>query len=246
VAVGASCLLLVGMGFSQDDDKEKNETSIQKRIDASAQVLDEIMATSDKAIPDKVMHDAKCIAVVPSMVKIAIGFGGSHGKGVAVCRLENGSWSAPAPITITGGSWGLQLGGQAIDLVLVVMNQQGMEHLLSSKFKIGGEASAAAGPVGRDAGADTDWKMKSELLTYSRARGLFAGVDLSGSAVTQDKDETHLLYGKFVPFSEILTGKVRPPAGSGSLESAVRKYANQSGDHAAMKPSPATRESASR
>ena len=189
------------------------------------------MGTPDKAIPDKVMKDAKCIAVIPSMVKIAVGFGGSHGKGVAVCRLENGAWSGPAPISITGGSWGLQLGGQAVDLVLVVMNQQGMEHLLASKFKIGADASAAAGPVGRDAGGDTDWKMRAELLTYSRARGLFAGVDLSGSAVTQDKDETHLLYGKFIPFDAILTGKVHHPAGSGAFEAAVRKYASQAGDH---------------
>jgi lipid-binding SYLF domain-containing protein len=228
LVLGASLLLLVAMGWSQDD---KDQTSIQKRIDTSANVLNEIMGTPDKAIPDKVMHDAKCIAVIPSMVKIAIGFGGNHGKGVAVCRLDNGRWSAPAPITITGGSWGLQLGGQAIDLVLVVMNQQGMEHLLSSKFKIGAEASAAAGPVGRDAGADTDWKMKAEMLTYSRARGLFAGVDLSGASITQDKDETHLLYGKFVPFQDILGGKVRRPAGSGAFEAAVRKYANSVGDH---------------
>lgn len=231
LVLGASLLLLVGMGWSQDDDNDKQETSIQKRIVASAHVLDEIMGTPDKAIPNKVMHDAKCIAVIPSMVKIAVGFGGSHGKGVAVCRLANGRWSAPAPITITGGSWGLQLGGQAVDLVLVVMNQQGMDHLLSSKFKIGAEASAAAGPVGRDAGADTDWKMKAEMLTYSRARGLFAGIDLSGAVVTQDKDETHLLYGKFVPFQAILTGKVPPPAGSGQLEATLRKYAEQAGDH---------------
>jgi SH3 domain-containing YSC84-like protein 1 len=183
--------------------------------------------------------------VIPSMVKIAIGFGGNHGKGVAACRLENGRWSAPAPITITGGSWGLQLGGQAIDLVLVVMNDQGMQHLLSSKFKIGGDASAAAGPVGRDAGADTDWKMKAEMLTYSRARGLFAGIDLNGSAITQDKDETRLLYGKFLPFEAILKGKVRPTAGSGVFEAALRKYANQAGDHGELKTIPKSTESAS-
>ncbi len=230
LVLGASCLLLVGMGWSQDNNNN-NESSIQKRIVASAHVLDEIMATPDKAIPDKVMKDAKCIAVIPSMVQIAVGFGGKHGKGVAVCRLPNGSWSGPAPISITGGSWGLQLGGEAVDLVMVVMNHHGMEDLLSDKFKIGANATAAAGPVGRDAGADTDWKMKAEMLTYSRARGLFAGVDLSGSVISQDKDETHLLYGKFVPFSAILTGKVHPPAGSGQLEAAVRKYANQAGDH---------------
>ncbi len=243
LVLGASLLLLVGMGWARDD---KDETSIQKRIDNAAHVLDEIMGTPDKAIPDKVMKDAKCIAVIPSMVKIAIGFGGSHGKGIAVCRLENGSWSAPAPLTITGGSWGLQLGGQAVDLVLVVMNHQGMEHLLSSKFKIGAEASAAAGPVGRDAGADTDWKMKAEMLTYSRARGLFAGIDLSGAAITQDKDETHLLYGKFFPFEEILTGKVRRPPGSGAFEAAVRKYADQAVQHGELYTAPRTTELASR
>ncbi len=185
------------------------------------------MGTPDKAIPDKVMSGAKCIAVIPSMVKIAVGFGGNHGKGVATCRTENG-WSAPAPITITGGSWGLQLGGQAVDLVMVVMNQSGMDHLLSSKFKLGADASAAAGPVGRDAGADTDIKMRSEVLTYSRARGLFAGVDLSGAALTQDKDETRLLYGTFQPFSDILSGKVRPTATSRPFLAAVRKYSAQS------------------
>lgn len=238
LVLGACVLLLAGLGWSED---EKDESSIQKRIEASANVLNEIMSTPDKAIPDKVMRDAKCIAVIPSMVKIAVGFGGNHGKGVAVCRLENGRWSAPAPITITGGSWGLQLGGQAVDLVLVVTNHQGMVHLLSSKFKIGADASAAAGPVGRDAGADTDWKMKAEMLTYSRARGLFAGVDLSGSAITQDKDETHLLYGKFVPFETILTGKVRPPAGSGALEVTLRKYANQAAEHGELKTPEATK-----
>src|ERR1700693_3235237 len=197
----ASCLLLVGTGWSQD---ENDKSSIQKRIDTSANVLNEIMRTPDKAVPDRVMREAKCIAVIPSMVKIAVGFGGSHGKGVATCRTENGRWSAPAPITITGGSWGLQLGGQAGDLVMVVMNEQRMQHRVSSKFKLGADASAAAGPVGRDAAADTDWKMKAEVLTYSRARGIFAGIDLNGSAVTQDEDETRILYGKMVPFSDIL------------------------------------------
>src|SRR5580693_10536998 len=242
LTLGAGLLLCAGMAFSADD---KDQSDIDKRLDASAKVLTEVMAIPDKAIPDKVMNDAKCVAVIPSMVKIAVGFGGSHGKGVATCRTESGVWSAPAPITITGGSWGLQLGGQAVDLIMIVTNDSGMQHLLSSKFKIGADASAAAGPVGRDAGADTDWKMKAEMLTYSRARGLFAGVDLSGSVVTQDKDETHLLYGKFVPFEAILTGKVHRPAGVGQFEAAVRKYANQSGNHAQAN-APASSESASR
>src|SRR5215469_6346054 len=218
------CTLLVGVSWSADGS---NQSDIAKRIGASAKVLDEIMAVKDKAIPDRVMRDSKCIAVIPSMIKIAVGFGGNHGKGLATCRTENG-WSAPAPITITGGSWGLQLGGQAVDLVMVVMNQQGMDHLLSSKFKLGADASAAAGPVGRDAGADTDIKMKAEVLTYSRARGLFAGIDLNGAVVTQDKDETHLLYGRFVPFSEILSGKVEPPAASKPFLAAVKRYSEQS------------------
>jgi lipid-binding SYLF domain-containing protein len=226
--LGAMLSFTVGMCWPQDhDETSKDQSDIAKRIEASARVLDEIMAVKDKAIPDKVMSDAKCIAVVPSMVKIAVGFGGSHGKGVATCRTEHG-WSAPAPFSVTGGSWGLQLGGQAVDLVMVIMNQQGMDHLLSSKFKIGADASAAAGPVGRDAGADTDWKMKAEVLSYSRARGIFAGVDLNGTAITQDKDETRLLYGgKLVPFSEILSGKVTPPQESRPFLSAVRKYSEQ-------------------
>jgi len=228
MVLGSSLLLFTGMGWSAD----KDVSDIDKRLDASAKVLTEIMGTPDKAIPDKVMTDSKCIAVVPSMVKIAIGIGGSHGKGVATCRTANGRWSAPAPITITGGSWGLQLGGQAVDLVMVIMNDEGMQHLLSSKFKLGADASAAAGPVGRDAAADTDWKMKAQVLTYSRARGVFAGIDLNGSAITQDKDETRLLYGKFIPFQEILDGSIRPKANVEPFLDAVRKYAGQAKEHA--------------
>jgi SH3 domain-containing YSC84-like protein 1 len=213
LVLGAGLLLLASTCtslFAQDSTSDENKTNIDKRLDASARVIDEIMKVPDKGIPDKYMEHAKCIAVIPSMIKIAVGFGGSHGHGVATCRLANGAWSAPAPLSITGGSWGLQLGGQAVDLVMLFMTQKGADDLLSSKFKIGADATAAAGPVGRDAAADTDVKFRAEILTYSRARGLFAGIDLSGSAVTQDKDETHLLYGRFVPFRDILDGKVAP------------------------------------
>src|ERR1700747_476471 len=220
--LGAGLLLLASMAWCADD----KDSDVDKRVEESAKVLNEVMSVPDKAIPDKVMRDAKCIAVIPSMVKIAVGFGGNHGKGVATCRTETG-WSAPAPITITGGSWGLQLGGQAVDLVMIVTNQSGMEHLLSSKFKLGADASAAAGPVGRDTAADTDIKMRAEVLTYSRARGVFAGVDLSGAVVKQDKDETSLLFGKMIPFEEILSGKVAAPAGSGAFLTAVKKYSGQ-------------------
>jgi len=149
-----------------------------KRMDAAATVLDEIMGTPDKGIPEELLDSAKCLAVIPSMVKIGLVFGGRHGRGVATCRTTSG-WSAPAPFTVTGGSWGLQIGGEAIDVVMLVMNDQGMEKMLSSKFKIGADACAAAGPVGRHVEGTTDWKMRAEVLTYSRARGAFAGVTCS-------------------------------------------------------------------
>lgn len=229
LALGAVALIFASLSWAGDD---KDQAEIIKRIDNSANVLNEIMATPDKAIPDSIMNDARCIAVIPSMVKIAVGFGGNHGKGVATCKTGTG-WSAPAPITITGGSWGLQLGGQAVDLVMVVTNEQGMQHLLSSKFKLGAEASAAAGPVGRDATAATDVKMRAEVLTYSRTRGLFAGIDLSGAVINQDKDETRILFGKMFSFEEILSGKVPAPNGSDPFLTAVRKYSHQAKDQAA-------------
>jgi lipid-binding SYLF domain-containing protein len=241
--LAAGFVLLASLAWSADD---KDRPDIDKRLDESAKVLNEIMATPDKAIPDKVMNDAKCIAVIPSMVKVAVVFGGNHGKGVASCRTESGKWSAPAPITITGGSWGLQLGGQAVDLVMIVTNDDGMQHLLSSKFKLGADASAAAGPVGRDAAADTDWKMRAEVLTYSRARGIFAGIDLNGSAVTQDKDETQILYGRFIPFADILGGKIRPKEASEPFLAAIRKYSGQAREHGELKPTAGTTATASR
>jgi lipid-binding SYLF domain-containing protein len=216
-----------------DTHNPQTESEIVKRLNNSASVLDEIMGTPDKGIPIKILADAKCIIVIPSMINIAVGFGGRHGKGVSTCRTtdSNGNgWSPPAPITITGGSWGLQLGGQAVDLVMLVMNQKGMDHLLSSKIKIGAEATGAAGPVGREAAADTDWKMKSEMLTYSRARGLFAGIDLNGAAIRQDRDETAVLYGKTLPFQSILSGKVPAPSGSRTFLAAVRKYSQVAAD----------------
>jgi lipid-binding SYLF domain-containing protein len=204
----------------------KADTDIGKRMNTAANVLDEIMATPDKGIPKNILSDAKCIAVVPSMVNIALVFGGRHGKGVATCRTPSG-WSAPAPIDITGGSWGLQIGGQATDLVMLIMNQKGMDHLLSSKFKVGAEITGAAGPVGRQMEGDTDWKMRAEILSYSRSRGLFAGVDLNGASVKQDKDETAVLYGKVLPFETILSGKVAPPSGSQTFLATIRKYARE-------------------
>ena len=237
VMLGTAALLLASVPWmaaqSDEPSSTQNQTDIEKRIKAAAGVLDEVMAEKDKAIPDKIMGDAVCVAVVPSMIKIALGIGGNHGKGVATCKTSNG-WSAPAPFSITGGSWGLQIGGQAIDLVMLVMNQKGMDALLSSKFKIGADASAAAGPVGRQGEASTDWKMKAEVLTYSRARGVFAGIDLSGAKISQDRDETHILYGKMIPFATILSGKVSPPSGSEPFLAAVRKYSMQAREQGAL------------
>ena len=222
VMLSALIFVFGSICWAADEDKPSD---IAKRLDNSANVLNEIMGAPDSGIPDNVLGDAKCIAVVPSMVKFAIGVGGSHGKGVATCRLANGRWSAPAPITITGGSYGLQIGGQATDLVMLVMNDKGMQHLLSSKFKIGADASAAAGPVGRHAAADTDWKMKAEVLSYSRSRGAFAGIDLSGAAIKQDEDSTRLLYGgKMVSFADLLNGKVSATKDSHEFLSTVEKY----------------------
>jgi lipid-binding SYLF domain-containing protein len=228
LTVASAVLILASMSWAadNDDNDDKDQSDINKRITKSAEVLNEIMATPDKAIPDKIMDHAKCLAVVPSIVKVAVGFGGEHGKGVVTCRTSRG-WSAPAPISITGGSWGLQLGGQAIDLVMVVTNDQGMQHLLSSKFKLVADASAAAGPVGRGAAADTDASMRAEVLTYSRARGVFAGIDLSGAVVKEDKDETALLYHKIIPFEQILNGKVAPPPSTEPFLAAVKKYSGQ-------------------
>ena len=234
LALCSGLLMLSSITWAADEDK----SDIEKRIQNAATVLDEIMAVKDKAIPDKVMSDAECIAVVPSMVKIAIGIGGNHGKGVATCKTANG-WSAPAPFSITGGSWGLQIGAQGIDLVMLVMNHKGMDALLSSKFKVGADASAAAGPVGRQAAADTDWKLKAEVLTYSRARGVFAGIDLNGSHIAQDKDETRILFGKMVPFADILGGKVEAPNGSQPFLAAVKKYTSPTQTGSATAPAPA-------
>ena len=197
-----------------------------ERLDNAAKVLHEIMATPDKGIPEEVIENAKCIAVVPHMIKGAFFFGGKHGRGVATCRTANG-WSAPAFISVGGGSAGLQFGVQGIDLVMTVMNHQGMQRMLSNKFQVGGDAAAAAGPVGRHASAGTDWKGDSEILTYSRSKGLFAGISLTGAVVQQDKDSTVAIYGKQIPQRTILSGSVASPAAASSFMAAVASSGRQ-------------------
>jgi lipid-binding SYLF domain-containing protein len=208
------------------------------RIESASNVLNEIMSAPDKGIPEEILGSAKCVAVVPSLLKGGFVFGGAHGKGMATCRTADG-WSAPAPFTITGGSFGLQIGVQGVDLVMLIMNEKGMQALLSSKFKLGADASAAAGPVGRHAEASTDWKMRAEVLTYSRARGLFAGVTINGAAIRQDEDSTRELYGRLVPFKTILTGAVTTPAGGEPFIATVRKVAGAETASTSPAPTPA-------
>ena len=221
LAVLMAATLVSTMAVAAEEPSEQ-----VKRMDAAASVLDEIMGTPDRGIPEELLDSAKCLAVVPSMVKIGFVFGGRHGRGIATCRTNSG-WSAPAPFTVTGGSWGLQIGGEAVDVVMLVMNDRGMQKMLSSKFKIGADASAAAGPVGRHVEGETDWKMRAEVLTYSRARGAFAGVTINGASITQDKDGTRILYGRMIPSAQILKGQVKAPEGSHQFLATVRKYATE-------------------
>ncbi|HLY98994.1 MAG TPA: lipid-binding SYLF domain-containing protein [Candidatus Angelobacter sp.] len=194
-----------------------------ERIESAAIVMNEIMSTPDKGIPEEILNSAQCVAVVPSMLKGGFIVGGAHGKGVATCRTENGSWSAPAPFAMSGGSVGLQIGVQGVDLIMVITNERGMQNLLSSKFKLGADVSVAAGPVGRHAEGATDWKLRAEVLTYSRARGLFAGVSVNGAVIGQDKDATRELFGRLVPFRTILTGAVATPTAGEPFINSVRK-----------------------
>jgi SH3 domain-containing YSC84-like protein 1 len=211
------------MNARKDDD---NIPDAVKRMNSAASVLDEIMAAPDKGIPRDVLNSARCVAIVPSMLKAGFIFGGKYGKGYATCRTADG-WSAPAPIVIGGGSWGLQIGGEAVDLVMLIMNQNGMDHLLASKFELGADGSVAAGPVGRQADANTDWKMRAEVLSYSRTRGIFGGLELNGAVIKQDNDDTQILYNDKIAFKEILSGRVPPPNGSQRFLDVVAKYAAQ-------------------
>ena len=191
------------------------------RLDHAGAVLHEIMSAPDRGIPEEVLEHAKCVAVVPHMLKGGFVFGAENGRGVATCRTANG-WSAPAFFTITGGSWGLQIGIEGVDLVMIIQDERGMQHLINSNFELGGDASAAAGPVGRHASADTDWKLNTEVLTYSRARGAFAGLTLTGASIRRDEDSTEAIYGRDVTTRHILRGEIAVPAAAGSFLDAVR------------------------
>ena len=209
-------LSLSSFGWAKSDREASTD-----RLDHAGRVLHEIMAAPDNGIPEEVLEHAKCVAVVPHMLKGGFVFGAENGRGVTTCRTANG-WSAPAFFAITGGSWGLQIGVEGVDLVMIIQNERGMQRLLASKFQLGGDASAAAGPVGRHASADTDWKLNTEILTYSRARGAFAGLTLTGASIRRDDDSMRAIYGRHVTTRAALTGKVSAPASAESFLNAVR------------------------
>ncbi len=218
--------LMSSIALADETQEPTKNTKAASRVESAGTILDEIQQAPDNRIPEEVLGSAECVAVVPSLLKGGFVFGGRYGRGVASCRNEKG-WSAPAFFTITGGSFGLQIGGQAVDLVMLIMNKNGMNHLLSSQFKLGADASAAAGPVGRHASADTDWKMRAEVLTYSRARGLFAGLELAGAVIKQDKDSTREFYGRMVPFKTSLQGEIAAPKDSYPFLNTLAKWAQE-------------------
>jgi lipid-binding SYLF domain-containing protein len=215
VVLLSTTLALAG---NRDDDID--------RLQSSATIIKEIMSAPDAGVPNEVIDNSKCIAVIPSMLKAAFGVGGAYGKGVASCRTDKG-WSAPAFFTIKGGSFGFQIGGQAADIIMFIMNEQGMNNLLQSKFKLGADASVAAGPIGRHADASTDWKMRAQVLTYSRARGVFAGISINGAVITEHKEDTRDFYGRMVPFRTILLGNIESPKEAEIWHDTLSKYAGK-------------------
>jgi SH3 domain-containing YSC84-like protein 1 len=217
LAVFCMCLLLCSSGFAASSRKD-----LQERVNAAKATLDEIMAAQDSTIPSNILRMATCVAVVPGMKKGAFVWGGQYGQGVVTCRTGHG-WSAPVFIRMAGGSFGLQIGAQSTDLILVAVNERGFQDLLKSKFKIGGDASAAAGPVGRAGQAATDWKMDSELLSYSRNKGLFAGISLDGTSVSQNKEDTDTFFGAPQDAENVLKGNVPVPAGAVTFVRTVAK-----------------------
>lgn len=217
-----SSMGLVGTFAWASSTREDTVDRMQKSVD----VLQSIMSTPDKGIPEEVLSGAKCIVIVPDLIKGGFVFGAKHGRGVATCRTPEG-WSAPAFISVGGGSWGLQIGIEDVDLVMLVMNDRGLQHLLSSKFEMTGEGSVAAGPVGRHTSAGTDILMNTEVLTYSRSKGIFAGLTLEGAVIEQDNDSTRAIYGHHMMFRSILSGRAQTPASADAFVKAVSEAGHQ-------------------
>lgn len=204
LGVLAAAALTVAPSFAQK--------TADARLQAATTDLNEIMNADDKGVPQDLLNKASCVVVVPNLKKGGFIVGAEYGKGFFSCRKTSGvGWSAPGSIRIAGGKFGLLIGGAETDLIMLVMNKSGMDHMLSDKFQLGGEASAAAGPVGRDSSAMTDAELHAEILTYSRQRGIFGGLDLSGATITEDKDSNRQLYGSAIPNKEIAMGEVKTP-----------------------------------
>lgn len=217
-------LLMVGatqISYAARDDNDK--VKLGERLTAASEVINEVMSAPDKGIPQSILAGAACVVVIPHYKKGALVIGAQYGQGVATCRTEHG-WSAPAFVQLTGGSFGWQIGGQSTDLILVAMNKNGLDHMLHNKFKIGADAAASAGPVGRNAQAGTDWKMNAEFLTYSRSKGLFAGLDLDGTVLSQNEDDTRTIYGANIPFGDVLHGSVPTPMEARPFVRTVARY----------------------
>jgi lipid-binding SYLF domain-containing protein len=204
---------------AQAQDKGK----LDERLASATAVVDEVMSVPDKGIPQSILAGAHCVVVIPSYKKAAFGIGAQYGQGAATCRTPNG-WSAPVFVQLAGGSFGFQIGAQGTDLILVAMNHNGLEDMLKNKVKLGGDAAASAGPVGRNAQAGTDWKLNAEFLTYSRSKGLFAGIDLDGTVLSQNTDFTREEYGSDVPFSAVLHGDIPTPENARHFVHTVAKY----------------------
>jgi len=202
---------------------ETDTAKLTERLTDASNVIQQIMATPDKGIPQSILAGASCVVVIPGYKKAAFVVGGQYGQGVATCRTPKG-WSAPVFVQLAGGSFGFQIGGQSTDLVLVAMNQQGLQDMLKNKFKLGGDAAVAAGPVGRNAQAGTDWKLNAEFLSYSRSKGLFAGINLDGTVLSQNSEDTRTMYGSNIPFETVLKGNQATPVAARPFVRTVAHY----------------------
>jgi lipid-binding SYLF domain-containing protein len=231
LVVAFLCVSLSGAALAAEGGREA------ERLEKAAQVINEIMGTPEKGIPRNLLNKAVCVGVIPSEIKVALGFGGSFGRGVLVCRQGGtGAWAAPSMFTVEGGNFGFQLGGEATDFVLVVMNAKGAQKLLQSRAKLGADASVAGGPVGRTAEGATDVQLQAEILTYSRSRGLFAGLSLEGQIVRQDNDANERLYGRKVDAKDILfRGTVPSPPAAGALDAVMTKFSPHGGEKILLK-----------
>ena len=218
IACGIALVAATHSSFAQNDNSKLDE-----RLTSAQAVMNEVMATPDKGIPRGILSGAKCVTVIPAYKKGAFVVGAQYGQGVATCRSPNG-WSAPVFVQLAGGSFGWQIGGQSTDLVLIAMNENGLQDMLKNKVKLGADAAASAGPVGRNAQAGTDWKLNAEFLTYSRSKGLFAGLDLDGTVLSQNQDDTRSEYGSDIPFETVLKGNVPVPENAREFVHTVARY----------------------